>query len=134
VSARESCALYTPPCALSRVCSCGSSCLIASCDTVNTRPFKQPIAGEIKGRDFDFGLLVGLDKTDITVRDHRLDLEVTADRNNYEEGLGGCYHTSNRVHRKLLHNAFHWCGQQLQPRSLLGFDQILGEPSGDTRK
>jgi len=55
---------------------------------------------------------------------------VTADRNDYEEGLGRRYHTPNCVHRELLHGAVDWRGQQLQPRSLLGFDQILGEPSG----
>jgi hypothetical protein len=82
------------------------------------------------GRDLDFGRLADLDKTDVAVRHHRFDLEVAPDRDNHKERLGRRYYAPQRMHRELRHDAVDRRGQQLQSRSLLGFDQILRQPSG----
>ena len=63
------------------------------------RAMQQAIAGEIEGADLDLGHLPRLDKPDIAVRHHRLDLEMAVIGDNDQERLCGGHDAADRMHR-----------------------------------
>src|SRR5437773_9883418 len=68
-----------------------------------------------------------MDKPDIVIEDHRLDLEMAVGRDDDEEGLRRRHHPADGVDRKLLDDAVDRRGQPLQICLLLRLDDFLGE-------
>ena len=71
-----------------------------------------------------------MDKPDIVIEDHRLDLEMAVGRDDDEEGLRRRHHPADGVDRKLLDDAVDRRGQPLQICLLLRLDDFLGETGG----
>ena len=88
---------------------------------------QKPVAGEVEGVDLDRRFLAGMDEADVLVRHQRLDLERAFRGHHRHEGLGRGDDAADGVDRQLLHDAVDRCGQGLEPRPLLGLDQLLGE-------
>jgi hypothetical protein len=65
----------------------------------------QPLAGERKGVDPDFSLLADLDKADILIGDHRIDLDLPVRRHNAQQLLGRRHDVPQDMHRQILHHA-----------------------------
>jgi hypothetical protein len=65
---------------------------------------EQAITREVERINLDRRVLPGLDKADVTVRDHRLNLEVSLGRYDGHECLGRRYHPADRMDCELLHH------------------------------
>ena len=88
---------------------------------------QEAVACEIESVDFDFGLLPGVDKANVTVRHHCLDFQPAVARHDHEQRLRRRDNAANRVNGELLHHAVDRRGEQLKPGLLFSLDQILRE-------
>jgi len=65
----------------------------------------RPVAGEVEGVGFDFGILTDVNEADVAIRHHGFDFEMTVGRDHDEQSLGWRDAAAGRVHGKLLHGS-----------------------------
>jgi hypothetical protein len=62
---------------------------------------QQPVAGEVEGIDFDFGILIDVNETDVAIRHHSFDVEMTIGWYYDEQSLGSRDHAADRMYTRL---------------------------------
>ena len=86
---------------------------------------QEPVPGEAEGVDLDLCFLARIDETDVAVRHHRFNLEMTVDRHDNGKRLCWSDDPAYRMHRQLLYYAVNRRGKQLELGSSLCLDDVL---------
>jgi len=87
-------------------------------------PWKQAVAAEVEGVDFDLSVLAGANEPDIAVQHHRLNLKVAVRRHDHEQGLCWGDNAADGVDRQLLNGASNRGDELLQLCPVLRLDHV----------
>ena len=90
-------------------------------------PMHQAVFGEVEGVDLDRRLFPVVDKADIAVGNHCLDLQMAVGGHDGHQHLRRSHHAAFGMHGELLHGAVDRRGQGLQPVLLRGLRQLILE-------